>query len=99
MNRPLYIILPRSKPFEVDCQLNDPNVLVELYRGKRSDNNLQKVDPQTDPLVTQNGQMFRVDVSNLTFGNNMEFECRAINNVGQVVLEKALTLEKARGLN
>lgn len=99
MNQRRYIIVSPQQPFMLDCRLNDPNVLIELYRGKQiSEDSRQKVDPQTDPLVTQNGQVFTIDVSTLTFGSNMEFECRAINTDDEVVRQKTVILEKVRGL-
>ena len=91
-------MLPQQ-PFKLDCRLNDPNVLIELYRGKQtSEERLKKVDPKTDQHVTQNGQVFTIDVSTLTFGSNMEFECKAINTDGEVVRQKTVILQKARGL-
>lgn len=89
-----YMVLSRT--FLLDCRLTDPQVPVELHRGKLGDDNLKKVDPQNDPHVTQNGQMFTVDVSTLTFANYMEFECRATGKSG---LTKNVILMKPRGLN
>ena len=99
MNRRRYIIVSTQQPFKLDCRLNDPTVLIELYRGKEtSEDILQKVDPQTDPHVTQNGQVFTIDVSTSIVGNHMDrFECKAINSDGGVVHQKTVILEKAKG--
>ena len=52
------------------------------------------MDPQKDSSVTQIGQKFQIDVSSLS--NDMELKCQAL---GQVVSEKTVTLQKAKGLN
>ena len=74
----------------MDCQLNDPGVTVQLKKENK------KVDPQKDISVTQIEQKFRIDVSSLS--NVMELKCQALRG-GQVVSEKTVTLEKAKGLN
>ena len=56
------------------------------------------MDPQKDSGVTQIGQKFWIDVSSLSIGNDMELKCQALRG-GQVVSEKTVTLEKAKGLN
>ena len=89
------VILDTNTPFELDCQLNDPRVTVtvQLKTGN------QNVDPQKDINVTQSGQKFRIDVSSLSSGNNMELKCQALGSGGQVVSKKTVTLVKAEGLN
>ena len=54
------------------------------------------MDPQKDSSVTQIGQKFQIDVSSLS--NDMELKCQALRG-GQVVSEKTVTLQKAKGLN
>ena len=76
----------------LDCQLNDPRVTVQLKKENK------RVDPQKDSSVTQIGQKFWIDVSSLSIGNDMELKCQALRG-GQVVSEKTVTLEKAKGLN
>ena len=76
----------------MDCQLNNPGVRVQLKKGN------QNVDPQKDNSVTQIGQKFWVDVSSLSIGNDMKLKCQALSG-GLVVLEKTVTLVKAKGLN
>ena len=84
----------------LDCQLNDPSMAVKLYRATLSDqSNKQEVNPEIDPSVTKNGQKFTIDVSKLTVGNDMQFECRAIGSGGKILLEKRVTLQKVKGLN
>ena len=56
------------------------------------------MDPQKNINVTQIGQKFRIDVSSLSSGHSMELKCQALRG-GQVVSEKTVTLEKAKGLN
>ena len=56
------------------------------------------MDPQKDNSVTQIGQKFWVDVSSLSIGNDMKLKCQALSG-GLVVLEKTVTLVKAKGLN
>ena len=98
-NNRVSIVLDTRKPFMLDCRLNDSNIAVELYKAALSGQSKQKVNPQTDPSVTQNGHKFTIDVSTWTVGNNMEFECRAIGSGGNIVLEKQVTLKKPRGVN
>ena len=89
------VILDTNTPFELDCQLNDPRVTVTVtVQLKKGD---QNVDPQKDINVTQSGQKFRIDVSSLSSGNNMELKCQALGSGG--VSEKTVTLLKAKGLN
>ena len=57
------------------------------------------MDPQKDINVTQSRQKFRIDVSSLSSGNNMELKCQALGSGGQVVSKKTVTLVKAKGLN
>ena len=81
----------------MDCQLNDPRVTVTVTVQLKTGN--QNVDPQKDINVTQSGQKFRIDVSSLSSGNNMELKCQALGSGGQVVSKKTVTLVKAKGLN
>ena len=80
----------------MDCQLNDPRVTVTVTVQLKKGN--QNVDSQNDSSVTQIGQTFRIDVSSLSSGHSMELKCQALRG-GQVVSEKTVTLEKAKGLN
>ena len=57
------------------------------------------MDPQKDSSVTQIGQKFWIDVSSLSIGKKMKLKCQALGSGGQVVSEKTVTLEKAKGLN
>ena len=77
----------------MDCQLNNPGVRVQLKKGN------QNVDPQKDSSVTQIGQKFRINVSSLSIGNDMELKCQALGSGGHFVPEKNVTLLKPKGLN
>ena len=80
----------------LDCGLNDPNVPVQIYRASNSEQSFERVDPQTDPFVTQIGQNFSITLPDK---GNMYYRCvEATEQEGQHVLEKTVTLEEAPGL-
>lgn len=56
----------------------------------------KKVDPQTDQFVKQNGQNFTITLRG--DGKMVDFKCKATEEGGQHVLEKDVTLQRARGL-
>lgn len=81
----------------LDCRLSDPNIPVEIFRKKASENeqNFERVNLLTDRYVKQNGQNFSIDLPDNT---NMDYKCRATEQGGQPVLEKKVTLGIAIGL-
>lgn len=83
------------QPFKLDCRLSDPAVPVLLFSGRQHDHSPAEVKPE-NYLISQNGQMFTVNVSSLTVGNDLKFECRALNTMGQVIEQKEVILSKAR---
>ena len=90
-------VLLVHQPFKLDCRLSDPAVPVLLFSGRQHDHSPAEVKPE-NYLISQNGQMFTVNVSSLTVGNVLKFECRAINTMDQVIEQKEVILSKARGL-
>ena len=94
VDKSIYKVIPGTA-FLLDCQLNDPNVQVKLYKKDRG-TSFMEVNPQTDQHVTQNGQNFSIILT----GNKMTVQCKATGQDGQIVPEpKELVLQKARGGN
>ena len=80
----------------LDCRLNNPNVSVEIYRKKLQERVFQRVYPQTDRFVKQNGQTFTI--TGLATKSRFTFQCQTTKEAGTPVLEKTVTIERAKGL-